>query len=118
MIDKATAHLECISGYVPTNRSLARCSKMTWSPPLTTMTCSRGMIMVTGGKAGKDGTFYYLDKVEAFLPATGSFRAPKLPYTLSMHSLGYVDGKVIGCGGGNDSHNSTDCLQIDAPGEY
>ena len=116
-IDNNAIHLECNPGYVPAGISLAECKEEVWSPSTDRMTCSEGMIMITGGKAENSTMNDFLDNIEAFLPADIGFKAPSLPYSLGMHSLGYVDGKVIACGGRNDTRYSTGCLQFHTKGK-
>jgi len=82
-------HLRCDPGFATTGPSIVVCSRTR-----VALACEPALTLVTGGDKA-------LDSVELYSSSTNSCRLalPSLPSLYSDHSLDYVDGQILLCGG-------------------
>jgi len=96
---KDECHLFCDPGFVTPGPSVVSCDTMKrdWR-------CEPSVVLVAGGDQA-------LQQVEVYSSSTNScrFSLPSLPGLYSDHSLDYVDGRVLLCGG---SSSSKECLTL------
>ena len=87
-------HLLCDPGYVTSGKSSVSCSRYSqWSQDPRQMSCEKAVLLVTGGDGG-------LQFVELYASTNSCITTmPSLPDLRGMHSLDYVDGEVLLCGG-------------------
>jgi len=89
--DNTKCHLQCDPGYVTTGVSTVDCRQ---HRQLSLLNCEPGVVLVTGGDQA-------LQRVEVYSSKDSSCRVdlPSLPSLYSFHSLDYLDGDVVLCGG-------------------
>ena len=98
-------HLECNSGYVPSNNSLTSCSGGSWTIPPEDMSCEVGVALITGGfndNAKRSVEIYSTD-------GSCHMTLPSLPDDRTDHTVDFVDGHVLLCGG---DYTQTDCIKL------
>jgi len=98
-------HLLCDPGYTTSGRSSVSCSRGgLWSHDLREMSCVEAVLLVTGGDGG-------LRSVELYTSTNSCVTAlPLLPDLRQKHSVSYVDGEVLLCGG---YYSHLTCLTLD-----
>lgn len=94
-------HLRCHPGFVTSGPSTVDCRK----PMEVALKCEPAVALVTGGQKS-------LQRVEVYSSQTDSCRRllPSLPSLYSQHSVDYLDGQVILCGGFSGSHSTLTLL--------
>ena len=114
---KTSAYIYCtklpciITGYVSRNKSRTTCDDSAWSPPLSSMVCVEGVALIVGGASSGDGD---RKVVEIYGPDLHD-RLPDLPDQREVHTVDYVDGQVLLCGG-RVSGTYDSCLQLQIEG--
>ena len=80
-------------------------------PPLSSMTCEEGAVIVVGG----DDASGYRRYVEAYAPGL-HIQLPDLPVARDAATVNYVDGQVLLCGSWTGSGNV--CYQLQLEGQF
>jgi len=94
-------HLECNPGFATAGSSVISCS----GPPVPPLACEPAVLLVTGGD-------WALQRVEVYSLSGADCRhsLPSLPSLFSDHSLNFVNGRPLLCGGSNAARQ--ECLQM------
>jgi len=94
-------HLRCNPGFATTGSSIISCS----GPPLPPLVCEPAALVVTGGD-------WALQQVEVYSTSSAACRhsMPSLPSLFADHSLSYVNGHLLLCGGSNAARQ--ECFQM------
>ena len=98
-----TCNLECRLGYAATNRTVTSCVAGDWSTSPPEMTCSPAVVLVTGGGTASVEIYSSDGRCDQLLSG-------RLPDERLAHSVDYVDGQVLLCGG---ALTETSCLEMD-----
>jgi len=94
-------HLLCEVGYVTTGPSAVSCTRDNkWTVDPRSITCEKAVLLVTGG----DGA---LAEVELYTRSNNScnLTLPRLPNPRNKHSVDWVNGHVVLCGGYTSESN-------------
>ena len=95
--DTNECHLLCDPGYATSSKSSVSCTRdgrwSHWSHDPREMSCVESVLLITGGDGG-------LEFVELYSSTNSCVTAlPYLPDLRDKHSVDYVDGEVLLCGG-------------------
>merc|ERR1712013_681601 len=87
-------HLVCDPGYVTSGQSFVSCTRSgTWSEDPRGLECEEAVMLVTGGDGG-------LNQAEVYSSTNSCITSlPPLPDLRQKHTVDYVSGNVLLCGG-------------------
>jgi len=94
-------HLRCNPGFATTGSSVISCS----GPAVPSLVCEPAALVVTGGD-------WALQQVEVYSTSSAACRhsMPSLPSLFADHSLTYVNGRLLLCGGSHAARQ--ECYQM------
>jgi len=94
-------HLRCNPGFATTGSSVISCS----GPAVPPLVCEPAALLVTGGD-------WALQQVEVYSTSSAACRhsMPSLPSLFADHSLTYVNGRLLLCGGSHAARQ--ECFQM------
>ena len=104
--NSVTCILECDLGYTAYNRTVTTCTNNIWTTTPQHMSCYVSVALITGGRPNYRTVEIYSSD------GSCNKQLPDLPDDRYQHTVDYVDGQLLLCGGDRTSHTRTSCLQM------
>ena len=86
-----------VPGYVAEGKTVVTCDYGVWTPSLTSVVCLEAVVLIAGGFYGTR-----TNQVEVWAADGKSKRLSDIPLEITGHSVDYIGGGLLLCGGNVD----------------